>query len=74
MMNKETADLFCRIDREIKEWLDAEAVREDRTLGKTVERILRQKYDEQKTPKCEPNWKARKAPGIKFRARNSEAS
>jgi len=73
-MNKESADLFCRIDRELKQWLDAEAVREDRTLGKTVERILRQKYDEQKKTQCKPNWKSRKAPGIKLRTRNSEAS
>tara|TARA_B100001248_G_C27360938_1_gene446437 strand:- start:209 stop:430 length:222 start_codon:yes stop_codon:yes gene_type:complete len=73
-MNKESADLFCRIDREIKEWLDAKAIKEERTLGKTVERILRQKYDEQKKTQCEPEWKARKAPGINLRTRNSEAS
>ena len=72
-MNTQTADLFCRIDKDVKDWLDAEAAKEQRTLGKTVERILRQKYDEQKEAECEPNWKASKAPGIKFRARNSEA-
>lgn len=73
-MNKPTADLFCRIDREVKDWLDAKAAQEDRTLGKTVERILRQEFDEQNKAQREPNWQTRKAPGIKLRARNSEAT
>ena len=73
-MDKQTADLFCRIDKDVKDWLDAEAAKEQRTLGKTVERILRQYYNEQKEAECESNWQARKAPGIKFRARSGEAS
>jgi predicted HicB family RNase H-like nuclease len=45
---QDEAKLFVRIPRYLKDWLDVEAERDERSLSLTVIRMLRERMEQQK--------------------------